>query len=223
MAFQEEYHLFHLLHVGTRGKALAALPVLLLATATLHADSRLQISTPENGLVVNAGGDLTVTIKTTTAAFRTVSISGDGPFALSTSLNAPPYQYSYPIPAGFASGRYRLKAAGITASGETITSDPIEVDVERTDKPKKLQSEWQSLTLAEKEDTPMTIWGVFPDGTKVDLTRSTQTSYTSDRPDVAAVSNEGALTGAAAGKAKIVVKYGDKSVIVPVVVTPGAH
>ena len=94
------------------------------------------------------------------------------------------------------------------------------MDVERADKPKKLQSEWQSVTLGEQEDTPLQVWGVFADGSKVDVTRSTRATYTSDRPTVAAVTSEGGVSGVAAGKARITVKYDDKVVVVPVVVTP---
>jgi hypothetical protein len=205
---------------GSNGGSIAsAISVLWLATATLHAASQLQIVTPENGAVVNPGGALAVTIKAPPSAFHSVSIIGDGPFALSTSLSAPPYQYSYPIPAGFASGRYHFKAAGVTASGETVYSDPIEVDIEQSDKARKLQSEWQSVTLGDQENVPLLIWGVFPDGSKIDVTRSGRTAYTSDRPGVASVSSEGSVSAIGAGKAKITVKYDDKTIVVPVVIT----
>jgi hypothetical protein len=197
----------------------SAISVVWLAATILQAESRLEIVTPENGAVVNAGDGLTVTIKAPPSAFHSVSVVGDGPFALSTGLAAPPYQYSYPIPAGFASGRYRLKAAGVTASGETVYSDPIEVDIERPDKARKLQSEWQSLTLCDQENVPLLIWGVFPDGSKIDVTRSRRTAYTSDRPAVAVVSSEGSVSAVSAGKAKITVKYDDKIIVVPVVIT----
>ena len=221
MVFEQERHLVHSFDRGSRaGLIVSAISVLWLATATLRAESPLQIVAPENGLVLSAGGALTVTVKAPPNVFRSVSIVGDGPFALSTGLTAPPYEYSYPIPADLAPGRYRLKAAGATASGETVYSDPIEVDIERADKPKKLESEWQSVTLAEQEDTPLQVWGVFPDGSKIDVTRSVRAAYTSDRPTVAAVTKEGAISGVAAGKARITVKYDDKIVVVPVVVTP---
>ena len=199
---------------------MAAMAVLWLAAAPLYADSRLQVVLPESGMVVSAGGELIVSVEAAPSAFQSMSIVGDGPFALSTGLTAPPYEYSYPIPADLAPGRYRLKAAGATASGETVYSDPIEVDIERGDKPKKLESEWQSVTLAEQEDTPLQVWGVFADGSKIDVTRSTRATYTSDRPTVAAVTTEGGVSGVAAGKARITVKYDDKTVVVPVVVTP---
>lgn len=203
------------------GKSVAAaISMLWLAGATLQAESQLRILSPDNGAVVNAGGALTVTVKAPPAAFQSVSIVGDGLFALSTSLTAPPYQYSYPIPADFASGCYRFKAAGVTASGATVYSDPIEVDVERPGEARKLQSEFLSLTFGDQKDLPLLIWAIFPDGSKIDVTRSKRTAYTSDRPAVAAVSSEGTVSAVSAGKARITVKYGDKNiVVVPVNVT----
>ena len=193
---------------------------MLWLAAGLHAASQLQIVAPENGVVLSAGGALTVTVKAPPSEFRSISIAGDGPFALSTSLSAAPYEYSYPIPQDSPTGRYRIKAAGTTASGAIVLSDPIEVIVERADKPKKLESDWQSVTLGEQEDTPLQIWGLFPDGSRIDVTHSQRATYTSDRPTVAIVTGEGAVTGVGAGKARITVKYGDKIVVVGVVITP---
>ena len=179
----------------------------------------MQIVSPVSGTVVNAGSALAVTVQAFPSAFQSVSIVGDGPFALSTGVAAPPYQYSYPIPADFALGRYRFKAAGATASSETVYSDPIEVDIERPDDVRKLQSEWQSLSFGAQADAPLQIWGIFRDGSKIDVTRSTRTTYTSDRPAVAVVSGEGGVSAVSIGKAKITVKYGDKTVVVPVEIT----
>lgn len=220
MAFEQEWHLFQSFVNGSCGGAIAsAISLLWLATATLHADSQLQIVSPANGTVVNAGTALTVAVQGPPSAFQSVSIVGEGPFALSTGLSAPPYQYSYPIPADFALGRYRLKAAGAMASGVTVYSDPIEVDIERPDDARKLQSEWQSLTFGGQADSPLLIWGFFRDGSKIDVTRSKRTTYTSDRPAIAVVSSEGGVSAVAIGKAKITVKYGDKAVVVPVEIT----
>jgi hypothetical protein len=193
--------------------------LLWLAAATLLAESPFQIVSPANGAVVNAGGALTVTINAPPSMFQSVSVVGDGPFALSTGLTAPPYQYSYPIPADFPSGRYRFKASGATASGETVYSDPIEVDIERPDETRKLQSEVESLTLGDHMDASLLIWGIFRDASKIDVTRSQRTTYTSDRPAVAVVSSEGGVSGVGVGKARITVKYGNKTIVVPVVIT----
>jgi hypothetical protein len=198
----------------------AAISMLWLAAATLRSETQLRVVSPENGVVVNAGLALSVTIETPPSVFQSISIAGNGPFALSTSLSAPPYRYSYSIPVDFPSGCYRFQAAGVTASGETVRSNPIEVDVERPGDVKKLQSEYQSLTFGDEKELPLQIWGIFADGSRIDVTRSRRMAYTSDRPAVATVTPEGAVSAVAAGKAKITAKYGDRSiVIVPVVVT----
>ena len=75
------------------------------------------------------------------------------------------------------------------------------------------------LTLSDQENATLIIWGIFGDGSKVDLTRSSQMVYTSDRPSVAAVSSDGAVTGAGSGKAKITAKFGDKAIVIPIAVT----
>jgi hypothetical protein len=197
--------------------------VLWLATAPLYADSRLQVVLPENGMVVSAGGELIVSVEAAPSAFQSISIVGDGPFALSTAIGTSPDQYQYrqfscPIPPGFASGRYRFKAAGVTASGSTVYSDTVEVDVERSDRPRILLSEWQTLTLGKQEKAPLVIWGLFEDGSKIDLTRSTRIIYASDRPAVATVSREGGVSATGAGKARIAVQYAARTTVVPVVV-----
>ena len=207
------------------GVLLAAMAVLWLATAPLYADSRLQVVLPESGMVVSAGGELIVSVEAAPSAFQSLSIVGDGPFALSTAIAASPdpnqyRQFSCPIAPGVASGRYRFKAAGVTASGSTVYSDTVEVDVERSDRPKMLLSEWQTLTLGKQEKARLVIWGLFEDGSKTDLTRSTRIVYASDRPAVATVSREGGVSAAGAGKARIAVLYGTRTAVVPVVVKP---
>lgn len=176
-----------ILRGGPNGPAIL---LLCVTAAVVRADGQLQIASPENGATVPAGSEVTVTASAPPGQFQSVSIVGDGPFSLSTSVSVPPYRYSYPIPATMPSGRYRFKAVGLTAAGATVDSEPVEVLVEQTERPVKLQSEWQSRQIA----------------------------YTSDRPGVAAVSNEGAVTGAKAGKAKVTIKYGDRLLVLPVVV-----
>jgi hypothetical protein len=216
--------LVHLFVKASRGEpATSAVIMLCLAVTLLHADvkslyadTKLRIDSPENGLMVNPGADLTVLVEKPTVALQSVSIVGDGPFELSTPNPTPPYQFSYRISPGLASGRYHFKAEGITVSGTMVYSDPVEVDIEQPEQPKKLESGWQLLSLTVNEKANLIIWGIFPNGLRVDVTRSTLIAYASDRPDVAAVSNEGCITGNHAGKAKITVKYADRTVVLPV-------
>jgi len=179
----------------------------------------VRVTGPENGAIVNAGGAVTVTVTVPPGAYRSISIAGDGPFELSTSLSAPPYQFSYPIPADYASGRYRFHATGATESGEPVCSDVVEIDIERPDEPKKLLAEFVSLTFGDEKVLPLQIWGIFADGSKVDVTRSRRMAYTSDKPAIATVSDDGVVSAVAQGKARITARYSDKILIVPVTVT----
>src|SRR5579871_3886937 len=108
------------MHPSTRPRKPIAAAVSMLWLVGAHAESQLSVVSPENGTVVNPGGALSVTVKAPPSGFQSVSIVGDGLFALSTSLKTPPYQYSYSIPPDFPSGCYRFKAAGVTAAGETV-------------------------------------------------------------------------------------------------------
>ena len=210
--------LTHSSHNALRSVPVAStISVWCLAVGMLHADGQLQIASPDT---IYAGASLAVTVNTTGDPLQSVSIVGDGPFELTTCLTAPPYKFSYSIPANFPSGRYKFKAIGVTASGAKIFSDSAEVDVEQVEKPKKLQSEFLSLTVGEHENVTLVIWGIFADGSKVNLTRSTQISYISDHPAVAEMSTEGSVKGVIAGKAKITVKYADRNIVVPVSVVP---
>jgi hypothetical protein len=198
---------------------MATIAALSLGAAILQAQDQLEIVSPGNGQLVSAGSQLTVTINASAARLQKVSLTGDGPFSHSAVFSAPPYRFSYLIPANQPAGRYGMKAEGITESGAPVRSQTIEVDIECADKPKKLQSEWQTLSVAERDTAKLLIWGVFADGSRVDLTRSSQMTYSSDRADVAAISGDGVISGSVAGKARITAKYADKSLVVPVVVT----
>jgi hypothetical protein len=65
-----------------------------------------------------------------------------------------------------------MTESGATESGATVHSETIEVDIECADKPRKLQSEWQTLSVSDHDTAKLVSWGVFADGSKVDLTRS---------------------------------------------------
>jgi hypothetical protein len=201
------------------GTVASAIAILGLSAAALAAQDSLEIVSPKKGDVINEGRELTLTIKPPAGRFQNISVIGEGPFALRTSISSPPYRFSYTIPADLAAGRYRLRAEGVAESGATVCSEPFEIDVEPGEKPKKVQSEWQQLRVGEHETAMLSIWGDFADGSRIDLTRSAQIAYASDRPEIAAVSAEGAVSGTAAGKARITVKYADKTIAVAVIVT----
>ena len=201
------------------GLDVSAVAGLCFTATLLHAGAQLEIVSPENGLRVMAGSELKVTIKASAGSFQTISIEGDGPFLLSTPVSQPPYEYSYVISPVTPSGRYRFHAVGVHAAGESLQSDPVEVDVEQPEIPKRIEAQGQSVNIAEHETAALQIWGILADGSKVDLTRSSQMAYTSDRPAVATVDSEGNVSAVKAGKAKVTAKYGDKVIAIQVGIT----
>ncbi|MFQ5656768.1 MAG: Ig-like domain-containing protein [Candidatus Methylomirabilales bacterium] len=64
----------------------------------------------------------------------------------------------------------------------------------------------------------LSVEGTFTDGMNRDITKSSETTYTSSNPQVATVSTEGFVEAVDNGTATITVTYKDKSVTVPVTV-----
>ena len=196
-----------------------AVAVLCFTATLLHAGTQLEIVSPENGLRVMAGSELKVTIKASGDSFQAVSIEGDGPFLLSTPVSRPPFEFSYVISPVIPSGRYRFHAVGVYAAGQTLQSEPVEVDIEQREIPKRIEAQAPSLYISEHETAALQIWGILADGSKVDVTRSSQMAYTSDRPSVATVDSEGNVSGVKAGKAKVTARYADNVTAIQVGVT----
>src|SRR5205814_6262062 len=99
----------------------------------LPAQATLRITSPRNGAVVNSGRALTVTVEAS-GTFSKVFIVGKDPIGFTKYLAAPPYQFSISIPANMASGIFALTAGG-TSPGQNVYSDPVSIDVERSDAP----------------------------------------------------------------------------------------
>jgi Bacterial Ig-like domain (group 2) len=66
---------------------------------------------------------------------------------------------------------------------------------------------------------PIRVLGTYSDGSVVDLSKSSQTSFVSQSPGIATVSAGGSVTGVAPGSTTIVVRHQTHQAIVRVVVT----
>jgi len=117
--------------------------IILCISASLQAQPSLQITSPADGAVVYSGRPLSVTVAAT-GAFQVVAVYGQDPLPDAGPLYAPPYQFTIPIPANIASGKYSLSAAGATASGQGAESE-ITVDVERPDPPVSIKNEMRTI------------------------------------------------------------------------------
>jgi hypothetical protein len=204
----------------------------------LMAQPTLRITTPTEGVIVNAGQALTVTVEASPAsAFQAVIIIGSDPIGFSQVLEHPPYKFTVPIPRQITPRRegYRITADGILAPGRGATSHPVRIIVERADIPEILISGNYSLNSGfYPSSTPaqpyhlrlskvgfeetLYLMGMFSGREQVDLSESKYVKYSSDNLRVAEVNEIGTVHATGIGSAKITVSYRSKSVRVPVTV-----
>jgi len=194
----------------------AALAILCTPAAWLKAQTTLEITSPASGTVVNPGHVIGVTVRASGGPFELVSIAGE-PIGFSQPRKEPPYQFDIEIPEKTIPGEYGLTAIGKPAAGDAVFSQPIAIDVERPDEPRKITTNFRLLNMRVGEDLPIDVYGAYADGSEVNLTKSRQTTYFSESPAIVTVSREGRVKSIAPGTTRIVI---DGKIAVPVTVEP---
>ena len=191
---------------------------LLLSGACLGAQPALQITSPPDGTVVAPNQTVTVMVTASGGSFTKLGLIGQNPIGFSQPLTAPPYQFTIIMPADISPGSYAVTAAGALAPGEIVTSPPINLIVEPLMSPQFLRVEPTTLAnLSVGAQVPLRVIGKFSDGSSVDVTNSTRTTYSSSLTSVAVVNSSGLVTATGPGIAKIVI---NGSMSVPVTVLP---
>jgi hypothetical protein len=157
---------------------------------------------------------LTVTVKADSSAVQGVSVIGQSPLSSAPLETATPYQFIIDVPRDITSGTYTLTALAIPRSGTGFILSETTIDIERSDRPRKIGSEGGGgLFLARIGATDyLLITGVFADGSRVILSRSKLIRYSSDNPAVATVDQAGQVTAVALGTANIAVTYGNEAI-----------
>lgn len=191
----------------------------------------VKITSPPNGTVVHPGERVPVTVDATPFAFGAVIVL---PYGTAASLSGPPYRFVFEVPSDLDSGDLLVGALGVPPSGFKSTDkdkdaikDTINLDLERLESPKRLTWElWDFYNVPDGfhhigETRQLRMTGIFGDDAEVDLTRSKLTKYESSDLSVVTVSAEGVVTAVGRGSAKITVKNGDATVVVPVTVPKG--
>jgi len=194
----------------------ALLPALTLLASLAAAPQTISITSPANGDIFHPGQAIPVTVDADPTVFRAVGVGGKYPIGR-RSLTAPPYRFQLPIPADIPSGRYPLSALGLTMANKPVGSAPVTIAIERPDSPRELKSDLSALYFDYVGDyVNMVLFGTFADGSSVDLTRSTLTTWASDNASVATVDNQGTVTAVGPGSAKIIIGNRNATTVVPV-------
>jgi hypothetical protein len=191
-----------------------------------EADPFVKITSPKSGIVVRPGERLTITVDATPHAFVAVMAPGFG----AGCSSAPPCEFEIVLPSGMDSGPITLALFGVPPSGfkdaksaKDAVQDEIELDVERIDGPASIKAELLDLRINAPsgfrslgEIRVLTVTGVFADGTEAELRRSRLTVYMCNPESVVKVSGEGTVTAIGHGRAKITIRNGNATAVVPV-------
>jgi len=197
---------------------IVALAVFLLGAGSALRAQTLQIVSPADGTVVSPGQVVLVTVAASGAQFEMVTLFGKNPLPQGNVLTTPPYEFSIQVPSDIGLGRYTFFADGATGPGQGASSDPISIDVERSDAPISLDvspSVLANMSVGDKGYLTQ-VDAAFADGSTLDVKNSTLTSFQSDTPSVATVDSNGIVNAIAPGLASIYVSYGGLSFQVPV-------
>lgn len=169
----------------------------------------LQISTPVNGTIVQPGGSFSVSVTSPAgAALSQVVLVGEEPLDLLEVATGVPLQVTVNVPADSPLRKLELTATGTTAAGQAVESEPVEIDVERADRPVSLTAMMPSMTFqAVGQQIPIILLATFSDGAVLEATESSLVTYASLDTRVVAVSATGMVTSKGPGQASLTVRY----------------
>jgi len=122
--------------------------VLMLGVGSLQglaiAQPQLRITSPKDKTVFGPGDKVDVNVEGSGANFEGVLVGvGSLPIKAFTS---PPFRYSLEIPAAIESGKYSIMAHGWVKPGEAVDADPVDLIVDRRDRPITLRLEPSRLS-----------------------------------------------------------------------------
>jgi len=171
----------------------------------------LQIASPVEGTVVSPGQSISITvISPTNTPFTSVVVVGEDPLGMTDSTDVLPAQFSLTIPQQIGLRTYTLTAegGGVTSDGKPISSNAVQIDVERPDLPIHLNSSKKQIAFASQGGRePIGIQAAFADGAYLLVTRSSRLAFASSNPAVATVDGYGEVKPVAAGNATITATY----------------
>jgi hypothetical protein len=174
----------------------------------LLAQAELRITDPPNYTVVNPGQTVSVTAEASGGPFTSVIfITPDHTKVNGKAvLTSPPYKFSFTVSSSvLAPGIQGGGVLGTLGQGH-VTADMV-IDIERSDSPKAISVDRDQLELSVGDGLPIQVFGVYGDGAKLLLTKSTRTKYEVDSPRVIKVDASGAVTALAPGIATVIIHH----------------
>lgn len=183
----------------------------------MQQSSALAITSPINGTMVNPGETITVSVTVNSGTYpKGIAIIGPGITA--GPLSGPAPSFTVTIPTNAESGPLKISANGIDSSGNFDSSLYVTLDVERSDMPVSLRVDPPSYHLQQGQSLPLSVFGIYADGSWHGLTQSSRLLLTSSNTAVAAVQN-GSVVASGPGSATIQISYENLTASASVAVT----
>jgi len=165
------------------------------------------IVSPPDGTIVAPGGVMHIEVEVPSGRSYG-SVAAVSPLGFSDIVKSPPYILTLEIP---TDARLRREPVTVIGAVEGKNADDLAemmVDVERSDLPSKLWSQWSNLLFAlGGEEIPLDVVAMFPDGSSYDASESSFMKYQSSNPNVATVSEYGIVKSVGPGEAWILAAY----------------
>jgi hypothetical protein len=200
-----------------RTVALIALVCAILFPAGAAAQ-QLIITSPSAGTVIAPGQTLTVTVSVSSGSVLGVMVSAQDIGATGLQATAP-YSFSLVIPPGVV-GLKNLTALGFNGPDQAVTSAPVQIDVEAASAISIAASLPHIQFGFAGDQFPLRVTATFGNGSKLDVTGSTRTTFSSADITVATVDSTGLVTAVGSGQTTITLAYGQSSSTVVQVTVP---
>jgi hypothetical protein len=188
--------------------AIAACVYALYAWAALDANAQqslLRIASPATGDIVMEGQPFHITVSADQSV-RVVGVLAWHPLPDARPVGSNLFEMD--IPRTVPPGNYQLTAVGVAST--LVESEPVMIHVEREEPATGLDVQPSFLVFAQLEDSygmPVSVIATFADGSRLDVTHSRNTSFTTKDPEIARVDDQGKVIPIGPGQTSIMVSY----------------
>jgi hypothetical protein len=204
----------------------------LMAQGFAQEQPPIRITAPAAGTVVNPGQTIMVYVSNPEEPLKGMMLFAPDLDVTGPSIvQSPPFQFAITIPQKTRPGLHAIRVFGFPTSPPK-SPDPssfpgsfaeVSIDVEFPDPPERISTTPQCAVSPNKRPhrlncsvpvgreleigglSTVEVYGGYSDGSVVDLTRSTQTTFTSESPEIATVTAEGLVRGVGPGSTHIVI------------------
>ena len=179
---------------------------LLLSCVALANAQQVTITSPSNGTLYAPGATINVTATVTGGSVLGVKVAGADMGVSPYQLTAP-YSLSLIVPSNVVGPR-NIVALGLIAKETAVFSAPVTIDIEPSAAPTAI-SFGQSLVSFGYvgEQRKLRVDATFSDGSVLDITKSTQLTFTSGNTGLVSVDSTGLMTGLAPGNTTITAAF----------------